>query len=147
MVVYNQDKTQILDSYDLSLGYLKDDFIDFPEVKAVQEQGHWETIAEYPETGGKDVEWIVDVKGIKYEPAKREEIKIFIPYTEIELHEIKLNNLRMQRETECFSIVNRGQLWYNNLIDEQKRELDEWYKDWLDVTKTEIIPTKPKWIK
>lgn len=26
-----------------------------------EEQGHWETVAEYPETGGADVEWRVDV--------------------------------------------------------------------------------------
>lgn len=26
-----------------------------------EEQGHWDTIAEYPETGGKEVEWVVDV--------------------------------------------------------------------------------------
>lgn len=26
-----------------------------------EEQGHWETVAEYPETGGADVEWHVDV--------------------------------------------------------------------------------------
>lgn len=25
-----------------------------------EEKGHWETIAEYPETGGKDVEWCID---------------------------------------------------------------------------------------
>ena len=34
-------------------------------VEAVEEQGHWETVAEYPETGGKDVQWVVDVPGVE----------------------------------------------------------------------------------
>ena len=34
-------------------------------VEAVEEQGHWETVAEYPETGGKDVQWVVDAPGVE----------------------------------------------------------------------------------
>ena len=55
--------------------------------------------------------------------------------------------LRMMREDECFTIVNRGQAWYNTLTEEQKEELQAWYKDWLDVTKTGVIPEKPSWLK
>ena len=64
MEVYNQNKTEILTEYDLTKGYLTTDYIDeiIPEVQAVQEQGHYVTIAEYP-NGGKDVEWVVDVAG------------------------------------------------------------------------------------
>lgn len=146
MKVYNKDKTQVLEQYDLSLGYLKDDIIYIPEVQAIEEKGHWKTITEYP-NGGKDVEWVVEVKGVKYQPPRTEEIQVYVPYTEIELHDIKLENLRYQRNLECFSIINRGQLWYETLTDEQKIELKKWYKDWLDVTKTEKIPNKPIWLK
>lgn len=58
----------------------------------------------------------------------------------------ELKNLRNKRENECFSVINRGQLWYNKLTEEQRLELDIWYKKWLDVTETRIIPEKPIWL-
>ena len=64
-----------------------------------------------------------------------------------ELLKKELDDLRQQRETECFSIINRGKLWYDNLTEEQLIELQTWYKSWLDVTETKIIPEKPNWIK
>lgn len=59
----------------------------------------------------------------------------------------KLERLRIQRATECFPIINRGQLWYETLTDEQKTELKEWYNAWLDVTETLVVPTKPSWLR
>lgn len=58
-----------------------------------------------------------------------------------------LEELRQQREVECFSIINRGALWYNTLTEEQLVELQDWYKAWLDVTETRVMPEKPSWIK
>lgn len=72
-----------------------------------------------------------------------------------------IDMLRERRKQECFSIVNRGILWYNKLTTEQQFELDEWYKKWLDITDTyrnayeqnqnidieSIIPTAPSWLK
>ena len=52
----------------------------------------------------------------------------------------------MRRDTECFPIINRGELWYKHLTDEQKEELDNWYNAWLEVTETKVIPTKPEWL-
>ena len=79
MKVYNKDKTKILTEYDLEKGYLKEDVLTthYPEVKAVEEKGHYETIAEYA-NGGKDVEWVVDVKGVEYKPARDEEEQIYV---------------------------------------------------------------------
>lgn len=62
-------------------------------------------------------------------------------------NENSLNELRKLRETECFSIINRGILWYNTLTEEQIDELAQWYQDWLDVTDTMVVPTMPDWIK
>ena len=56
--------------------------------------------------------------------------------------EIK-ENLREQREYECFPIINRGQLWYSRLTSTQISELNIWYQAWLDVTITKIVPLKP----
>ena len=60
-------------------------------VKAVEEQGHWETVAEYPETGGKDVQWVVDVPGVEAREAWDEEETywLYIPYTEEELAQME----------------------------------------------------------
>ena len=57
-----------------------------------------------------------------------------------------LMNLRNQREVECFHIINRGKLWYDNLTTEQIAELNKWYNAWLDVTETKVIPNKPNWL-
>jgi hypothetical protein len=55
--------------------------------------------------------------------------------------------LKQLRNYECFNIINRGKLWYDSLTNEQFEELQKWYKEWLDVTETKIIPNKPDWLK
>lgn len=59
---------------------------------------------------------------------------------------IRLSAIRAQRETECFSVINRGTLWYEKLTAEQKNELSVWYQNWLDAPQTGIIPAKPEWL-
>ena len=54
--------------------------------------------------------------------------------------------LRKEREEQCFSVINRGKLWYDCLSIEQLSELNDWYFAWLDVTETKVIPVKPKWL-
>ena len=60
-------------------------------VDAVEEQGHWETVVEYPETGGRDVQWVVDVPGVEAQEAWDEEevYWLYIPYTEEELAQME----------------------------------------------------------
>ena len=53
---------------------------------------------------------------------------------------------RKRREVECFPIINRGQLWYDTLSEEQLSELKTWYQAWLDGTNTQTIPEKPEWL-
>lgn len=64
----------------------------------------------------------------------------------VEAVSANLPYLRTRRENECFSIINRGQLWYNNLTSSQKNELSLWYENWLNVTETLEIPHKPEWL-
>ena len=150
MKVYNKDKTQILEEYDLEKGYLKEDTLTthYDEVQAVEEQSHYEIIAEYP-NGGKEVDKVIDVEGVEYKPARDEveNIYVYVPYTEEEILENKKNELRNRREEECFSIINRGKLWYNNLTEEQIAELDVWYNKWLMAPQTLEVPDKPEWLK
>lgn len=57
-----------------------------PAVEAVQEQGHYEVVAQYP-NGGKDVEWVVDVPGVEAQEAwdETETVLQYTPFTELEL--------------------------------------------------------------
>ena len=57
-----------------------------------------------------------------------------------------LSALRTRRERECFTYINRGQLWYAWLSAAQLAELSAWYIKWLDVTRTRQIPDKPAWL-
>lgn len=87
--IYNEAKTEILNDYDIELGYLKADRIFIAHHEAteeIQEQSHIEVIAEYP-NGGKDVKEVIDVP---YSPAKEawdeyEDIQVYIPFTVEEL--------------------------------------------------------------
>lgn len=54
--------------------------------------------------------------------------------------------LRERRESECFSVINRGWIWYSCLTLSQWRELRAWYLAWLNVTKTLTVPERPAWV-
>ena len=53
---------------------------------------------------------------------------------------------RQRRQAECFSVINRGQLWYDTLSKGQLSELKNWYQAWLDGTHTQTIPDQPEWL-
>jgi hypothetical protein len=148
MKVYNEEKTQILIEFDRDKGRLVEDKMlveVLPAQEEVKEQGHYETIKEYP-NGGQDVKWVVDVEGIpaREETPVYEDILVYIPYTKEEY----LEHLRYKRQRDCFDVLtNYSKFWYDALTEEQHTELGNWYKEWLDVTETKIIPTKPSWLK
>lgn len=82
-------------------------------------------------------QWVFDEA--KYQELLKEQVIVD--------EKIEIEDLRVQREVECFSIINRGALWYNTLTEEQLVELNTWYNAWLDITETKVIPVKPSWIK
>lgn len=114
MKIYNQDKTQILNYEDINqeLGYLKEDVLitHIDAVDEVEEQGHYEVVAEYP-NGGKDVKWVVDVKGVKGHSAEdiNEDIYVYIPYTEKELQkhsaQKRINELKYLLEDSDYNAI------------------------------------------
>lgn len=95
-----------LDDYDPKKGYLKQGkhTIHHEAVAGIPEEGHYETIQEYP-NGGKDVEWVVEKPGVQEQPAWDEEttVYVYVPYTAEELaereRETRLKAERRQRET------------------------------------------------
>lgn len=110
MKVYNENKTKVLETYDLELGYLKADKLLKEHHEAVQEvpaitvetkvavitanggkveeigEKHYEVVAEFP-NGGKTVEEIKETPAIPTKEAYDEydDIQVYIPYTAEEL--------------------------------------------------------------
>lgn len=56
------------------------------------------------------------------------------------------NAIRARRERECYSVINRGQLWYEGISLARLAELRQWYKAWRDAPATLIIPDRPDWL-
>lgn len=73
---------------------------------------------------------------------ENDKVVILIP-----IDTIKKNEIRKRRDTECFSIVDRGELWYNSLTEEQSSGLKQWYQNWLNAPETGEIPDKPDWLR
>lgn len=71
------------------------------------------------------------------DPVAMKELQLFHQQEEI----------RRQREDLCFPYVNRGALWYENLTQDQRVQLGQWYQAWLDAPKTMTIPEAPEWLK
>ena len=72
--------------------------------------------------------------------------KPIVRYIERDTEELK-KILRRLRNNRVFPIINRSNWWYNSLTQLQKDELQLWYKKWLDVTETLVIPERPTWLE
>ena len=77
-----------IESPDLTKGYLKleTQTIHHDAVAGVEEVIHYVTLAEYP-NGGKDVQKVVDVPGVKAKDAwdEEEQVQVYLLYTAEEL--------------------------------------------------------------
>lgn len=117
MKVYNENKTKELKEYDLEKGYLKDDTITIHHeaIEEIKEEGHFETVREYP-NGGKDVEWIVDKKGVEGKDAYDEEIniQIYIPYTKEELEQQRLFELKDKLSATDYEAIKYAEGWFTD---------------------------------
>ena len=132
MRVFNQDKTVEITDYDLTKGYLVNDeiateheaeIVHHPAVEAVEEQSHYEVIAEYP-NGGKDVRKVIDIEAVEPKEAydeivkeaydEREPIQIYIPYTEEELKKMKAQRLHAELQAYLsdtdYAVIKCGEL-------------------------------------
>ena len=92
----------------------------------------------------KDIDSFIDVfRAYRYDNGN-----LVLDYDKLEIlncDRIK-NDLRRRREKICFPYINRGALWYEALTDEQREELKLWYRKWLDVTDTRVVPDTPTWL-
>ena len=109
MKIYDENNVELFEP-DLSLGRLVEDRIlraIHETVQAVSEEGHWETVAEYP-NGGKDVAWIVDVPKVEPKEAwdEYEDILRFVRYTAEELAQIEEEKNRPTHEQRIVDLEN-----------------------------------------
>lgn len=80
--------------------------------------------------------WKYDGTGLVFDEKQAQKIQ----------NEYRKNEIRVRREKECFSYINRGALWYNKLTPEQDAELQTWYDAWLEAPETLVIPEKLEWL-
>lgn len=97
---------------DFSKGRLEPDKLfvrHHDEIPAVEEQKH-EVVTEYPETGGKDIRWVIDVpaKEAVSEWDEYEDILRYIPYTDEELAEQKETE---ERQARLDALIGDGLTW------------------------------------
>lgn len=140
MKVYNQDKTKILDDYDLSKGYLVSDRIVVAHYEAqqeVKEVSHIEIVAEYP-NGGKDIEVVVDVPYQPYRKAydEYEDIKVYIPFSVEQLKTIRINELKQLLEDSDYKVLKYAE---GELSEEEFLQAREQRRAWrAEINRLEI---------
>lgn len=132
MRIFNQNKTVEIENPDLEKGYLIDDelVLHHEAVDGVEEQGHYEVVRVYP-SGGKDVEWKVDVPKVEGHEAydEIEDIKVYVEYTEEELRQIALDKEILSTESalarfkECIAQIDYRTIKYieGELTEEEFR--------------------------
>lgn len=87
-----------MEDYDPRKGYVETDkilVVRHEAIEAIEEQGHYEVVKEYP-NGGKDVEWVVDTPAVEGKDAwdEYETILRYIPYNERQLAQIEIDELK-----------------------------------------------------
>lgn len=109
MEIYNENMERI-ENPDLTQGHLKDSVrtVHHDAVAGVEEIWHYETIREYP-NGGRDVERVVDVPGVKARDAWDEviPIQIYVRYTQEELEAMEAERNKPTQEQRIAALENR----------------------------------------
>lgn len=105
-----------LHEVDYEKGYLTEEklFIQHHEaIEAVEEEGHFEVIKEYP-NGGKDVDWKIDVPAVEAVDAwdEYEDILRYTPFTEEEIAEREAQQKEAEeRQKRTEELIADGVTW------------------------------------
>lgn len=155
------EKGNVLENPDLALGHVEEKAINVTHAYTIdtEEQGEWVTIAEYPETGGKEVEWKVtrpeeghwETRGEDGEIVERfdgtipddaprdQTIRdewrylVYMPYTEEELAEMEAEKAEMEFQTRIAAQMPVALSMFvmaANLPDEQALQVEALYPEW-----------------
>lgn len=109
MRIFNEDKTQEIESFDEKLYYLKPDklFIKHHEaVEEVQQKSHYEVVRTNEKTGGVEYKEVIDVEHQSAKEAydEYEDIQVIVPYSEKQLNQFRLSEL---------------EYWFDDYFDKQ----------------------------
>lgn len=131
-----------LDAIDESLGYLVTDSIVIKHheaVEAVEEEWHYEVAKEYP-NGGKDLKKVIDIPKVEAADAydEYETVQRFIPYTQKELNELEILDLKRKLFStdykilkmmegaltleECGPVIEQRQMWRARINELEESE-------------------------
>ena len=125
MRIFDETKTKEISNPNTEKGYLQSDKLFIKHYNAVEEQGHYETIKEY-ENGGKDVEWVVDIEGVE-EHDEYEDILVYIPYTEKQLAEMHIGELKQKLADTDYQAIKYAE---GELTDEEYAPMKAQRKVW-----------------
>ena len=131
----------LLETVDKSKGYLKRDSLFVYHHDAVlgsPEEGHYETVKEYP-NGGKEVAWVIDAPKVVGREAQDEyeDILRFIPYTEQELANMRISELKENLQNTDYMVLKvvEGALTMAEIADTVKKRA-MWRKE---INELEVI--------
>lgn len=109
MRIFNENKTEEIFEYDKTKGQLLPDrlFIAHHEaVEARAEEGHYETVATYP-NGGKTVEWVVDSPAIDACEAwdEYEDVMVYVPYSAADIARGEISMLKAKLAASDYQAI------------------------------------------
>lgn len=98
-----------ISAHDPARGYLVEAQIlvcHHEAVEAVEEVGHYEVAAEYP-NGGKDLAWVVDVPGVEAREAwdEFEDVLQFVPFTDQEIRARRITELKQLLRDSDYQVL------------------------------------------
>lgn len=142
MRIFDQNDKEIT-APDTEKGRLENDRIliaHHEAITAVEEVGHYEVIAEYP-NGGKDVEWVIDVEGVEAQDAwdEYEDILRFIPYTEAELRIRAAQAARLpMNEWDILQLLIPKQIATLDVDDNTALRMKSFFPEWTVGTQYDV---------
>lgn len=148
MKIYNEDKTieLTLEECDLTRGYIteKQEIIHHDAIEGVEEKGHYEVVAEYPETGGRDVEWIIDIPGVEAQPAWEETVsyQVYHLYSEEELlikeYEAKIEEYQKELTASDFQAIKYAEGFYTEAEYKPIKDTRQSYRNDINILRAKI---------
>lgn len=133
MRVFNKEKTRELYSYDLEKGYLMADKIlvkHHPAISKNLGKYHYVVDRIYP-NGGKDMRKVWDIQPTEAREAydEYEDIKVYIPYTQKELADIEISQLKQKLQETDYQAIKyaEGELSVEEYAP-MKAQRQEWRK-------------------
>lgn len=131
-----------LQTIDEKSGYLIEDsrfLMHHEAVEAKAEQGHWETVKEYP-NGGKDVEWVIDEPAVEAKEAwdEYEDILRFVEFTQSEINQRRIGELKALLQSTDYMILKviEGATTLAEIADTIKKRA-AWRKEINDIEEAE----------